>query len=212
MDTFDRRKHWENIYHTKELTTVSWYQPTPETSLEFFRHFDLPLTAKIIDIGGGDSYLVDHLITMGYEDISVLDISAAAIDRAKRRLGDRAKNVNWIIADAATFQPDVQYDFWHDRAAFHFLTDEREVSSYLENAHRALNPNGLMVIGTFSVNGPEKCSGIPIKQYSEKSMTDRLKNLFEKMKCKTVDHTTPSKSVQQFIFCSFKKISATASR
>lgn len=178
MENFDRKKHWENIYHTKELKDVSWFQPTPESSLNFIKQFNVPTNAKLIDIGGGDSFLVDHLLDLGYQDISVLDISAAAIDRAKQRLGEKAKKVKWIVADAATFKPTEQYDFWHDRAAFHFLTNEKEISNYLETAEQNINPTGVLVIGTFSEQGPEKCSGIEIKQYSETTMTDRLKKFF----------------------------------
>ena len=206
MENFDRKKHWENIYQTKELKDVSWFQPTPETSLDFFKQFNVPTTAKVIDIGGGDSFLVDHLLDLGYQDISVLDISAAAIDRAKQRLGDKAKNVKWIVADAATFKPTEKYDFWHDRAAFHFLTDEHEISNYLETARQNINPTGVLVIGTFSEQGPKKCSGIEIKQYSETTMTVRLKNFFEKIKCITVDHKTPFDTIQNFVFCSFRKL------
>jgi trans-aconitate methyltransferase len=209
MENFDRKKHWENIYQTKELKDVSWFQPTPETSLDFIKQFNVPTTAKIIDIGGGDSFLVDHLIDLGYQDISVLDISAAAIDRAKQRLGERANKVTWIVADAATFKPIEKYDFWHDRAAFHFLTDEQEISNYLETAQQNINPAGVLVIGTFSEQGPKKCSGIEIKQYSETTMTDRLKKFFEKIKCITVDHTTPFDTIQNFVFCSFRKIETT---
>jgi 2-polyprenyl-3-methyl-5-hydroxy-6-metoxy-1,4-benzoquinol methylase len=208
MEKFDRKKHWENIYQTKDLKDVSWFQPTPKTSLSFFKQFNVLTTAKVIDIGGGDSLLVDHLLDLGYQDISVLDISAAAIDRAKQRLGDKAKNVNWIIADAATFKPTEKYDFWHDRAAFHFLTDEQEISNYLETAQENINPRGVLVIGTFSEEGPKKCSGIEIKQYSETTMTDRLKKYFEKIKCITVDHKTPFDTIQNFVFCSFRKFQA----
>ena len=209
MEIFDRKKHWENIYQTKELKDVSWFQPTPETSLDFFKQFNVPKTAKVIDIGGGDSFLVDHLLDLGYQDISVLDISAAAIDRAKQRLGERAKNVKWIVADAATFKPNEKYDFWHDRAAFHFLTDEQEISNYLQTAQESINPTGVLVIGTFSEQGPKKCSGIEIKQYSETTMTDRLKKFFEKIKCITVDHKTPFDTIQNFVFCSFRKLQTT---
>ncbi|MCL4817135.1 MAG: methyltransferase domain-containing protein [Flavobacteriales bacterium] len=206
MENFDRKKHWENIYQTKELKEVSWFQPTPETSLDFFKQFNVPTTAKVIDIGGGDSFLVDHLLDLGYQDISVLDISAAAIDRAKQRLGERAKNVKWIVADAATFQPTEKYDFWHDRAAFHFLTDEQEISNYIDTAQKSIKPTGVLVIGTFSEQGPKKCSGIEIKQYSETTMTDRMKKFFEKIKCITVDHKTPFDTIQNFVFCSFRKL------
>ena len=206
MENFDRKKHWENIYQTRELKDVSWFQPKPETSLDFFKEFNLPTTAKVIDIGGGDSFLVDYLLDLGYEDISVLDISETAIDRAKKRLGYRAENVKWIVSDAAAFKPTEKYDFWHDRAAFHFLTDEEDISSYLETAQRYINPKGVLVIGTFSEQGPKKCSGIDIKQYSEASMANRLKNFFEKIRCITIDHETPFDTIQNFVFCSFKKL------
>lgn len=206
MSNFDRKTHWENIYQTKQLKDVSWFQPTPETSLGFFTQFKVPITAKVIDIGGGDSLLVDHLLDLGYQDVSVLDISAAAIEKAKHRLGNRAKNVTWIIADASTFKPIEKYDLWHDRAAFHFLTAEKEISNYLETAAQNISPTGIMVIGTFSEQGPKKCSGIEIKQYSETTMTERLKKFFEKIKCITVDHKTPSGTFQNFVFCSFRKL------
>lgn len=206
MRNFDRKKHWENIYETKEVNEVSWYQPTPKTSLDFLQQFQVPKTAKIIDIGGGDSFLVDHLLELGYQNISVLDISMAAIQRVKQRLGEKAKYVKWIVSDVVGFKPTEKYDFWHDRAAFHFLTDEREISAYLEMAQQNINPTGILVIGTFSEQGPKKCSGIEIKQYSETSMTERLKMFFEKVKCITVDHATPFNTIQSFVFCSFRKI------
>lgn len=209
MENLNRKKHWENIYQTKELKDVSWYQPTPETSLYFFKQCKVSKNAKVIDIGGGDSLLVDHLIDLGYQDISVLDISAAAINRAKQRLGEKAENVKWIVADAATFKPKEKYDFWHDRATFHFLTDEQEISNYLQTAQENINTSGILVIGTFSEQGPKKCSGIEIKQYSETSMTDRLKKFFKKIKCITVDHKTPFDTIQNFVFCSFKKLQTT---
>lgn len=206
MEHLDRKKHWENIYQTKDLKDVSWYQPTPTTSLDFLKQFNIPTTAKIIDIGGGDSFLVDHLLELGYTDLTVLDISAAALDRAKQRLGDRATKVKWIVADAANFKPTEQYDFWHDRAAFHFLTQEQEITNYIDTIQKSIKPTGVLVIGTFSEQGPKKCSGIEIKQYSETTMTDRLKKFFEKVKCITVDHKTPFDTIQNFIFCSFRRL------
>ena len=206
MNNFDRKKHWETIYQTKKLNEVSWFQPTPKTSLDFFTGLNVPKTAKVIDIGGGDSYLVDHLIGLGYQDITVLDISAVAIERAKLRLGDSSNNIKWIVADVTSFEPTEKYDFWHDRAAFHFLTDEKEISSYLNTAQQTINPSGIMVIGTFSEQGPIKCSGIEVKQYSEASLTNRLKDSFERIKCITVDHKTPFNTTQNFVFCSFRKL------
>jgi len=206
MENFDRKKHWETIYQTKELKDVSWFQPTPETSLSFLKQYNIPTTAKIIDIGGGDSFLVDNLLDLGYQDITVLDISAAALDKAKQRLGDRADKIKWIVADAATFRPTEKYDFWHDRAAFHFLTQEQEIENYLDTVQKSIQQTGVLVIGTFSEQGPKKCSGIEIKQYSETTMTDRLTRFFKKIKCITVDHKTPLDTIQNFIFCSFRKL------
>lgn len=206
MKNFDRKKHWDNIYQTKPVNEVSWFQPTPETSLDFFRQFNVPVTAKIIDIGGGDSFLVDYLLDLGYENVTVLDISEAALDRARQRLGERAGRIKWIVADAATFKPTDKYDFWHDRATFHFLTQEPEIANYLQTAYQSIQPTGILVMGTFSEQGPKKCSGIEIKQYSEKTMTERLKAFFEKIKCITIDHRTPFDTLQNFVFCSFRKI------
>jgi 2-polyprenyl-3-methyl-5-hydroxy-6-metoxy-1,4-benzoquinol methylase len=205
MENFDKKAHWEKIYQTKSLQEVSWFQPKPETSLNFFSEFKIAKDAKIIDIGGGDSLLVDHLLDLGYTDITVLDISEAALTKAKTRLGNKAGLVKWIEADAATFVSNVQYDFWHDRAAFHFLTSAQEIEHYLQTVQQSIRPNGILVMGTFSEQGPTKCSGIQIKQYSEKSMSDLLTDFFEKIKCITVDHKTPFETIQQFIFCSFRK-------
>lgn len=205
MENFNRKDHWENIYTTKELTDVSWFQPVPETSLEFLAQFNLPKTAKIIDVGGGDSLLVDHLIEQGYSNITVLDISALALERAKVRLGDKAELVKWIVSDASTFSPVETYDFWHDRAVFHFLTEEKDIENYIKVLAKGVKVDGILVMGTFSEVGPTKCSGIPIKQYSEKSMTDRLTALFDKIKCLTVDHRTPFDTIQNFLFCSFRR-------
>lgn len=208
MNHTDRKKHWEKIYQTKTINEVSWYEPTPTTSLAFLNTFKIPLDAKIIDIGGGDSFFVDHLLALGYQNITVLDISAAALERAKLRIGRQADLVKWIVADAASFAPTEQYDFWHDRAAFHFLTSEQEIDQYLHIVQNNVTTNGTLIIGTFSESGPNKCSGIDTKQYSETSMANRLKKYFEKIKCITVDHVTPFNTLQNFIFCSFKKLSA----
>jgi 2-polyprenyl-3-methyl-5-hydroxy-6-metoxy-1,4-benzoquinol methylase len=204
----NKKNHWENIYQTKQPNEVSWTQEKPTTSLQFFEEYKVAKTANIIDVGGGDSLLVDNLLALGYTNISVLDISEAALNKAKNRLGNNAKNVNWIVADAANFKPTQQYDFWHDRAAFHFLTTQTEIDSYVETVKQSVSQNGVLVIGTFSEQGPKKCSGIEIKQYSETSMVETLKKYFNKIKCITIDHITPFNTIQNFIFCSFKKIAA----
>ena len=204
METFDRKQHWDAIYQSKALKEVSWFQSTPQTSLDFLHEFRVPLDARIIDIGGGDSYLVDHLLREGYRDITVLDISETSIERAKLRLGTQADKVTWIVADAANFEPKRKYDFWHDRAAFHFLTSEPEIAGYLNTARQHLSDTGILVVGTFSEKGPEKCSGITVKQYSETTMTNLFERFFQKIRCITVDHQTPFNTIQNFIFCSFR--------
>lgn len=205
MEHFDNKAHWENIYATKELTNVSWYQPVPKTSLEFIEQANLAKTAKIIDVGGGDSFLADHLLEAGYTDITVLDISEKALERAKARLGEKAARVKWIVSDASAFVPTEMYDCWHDRAAFHFLTEEQDIARYMNVLSTGIKSGGTLILGTFSENGPTKCSGIPIKQYSEASMIARLSDHFEQIVCKTVDHPTPFNTVQHFVFCSFTR-------
>lgn len=204
-DSFDRKSHWENIYQSKQLHEVSWYQPTPETSLILIQEYAKDKTLPVIDIGGGDSFLVDHLLDLGYTDITVLDISSAAIDRAKKRLGNRAGKVHWIIEDAGKFIPDRTYFIWHDRAAFHFLTDNADIDSYLSAAKKGIAPNGVFILGTFSENGPKKCSGIEIKQYNEQEMIKTFSDGFEKMKCLNIDHKTPFDTIQNFLFCCFRR-------
>lgn len=205
MKDFSRERHWENIYQTKPLHDVSWYQPIPETSLSFFREMNVPKTAKIMDAGGGDSYLVDHLLSLGYQDITVLDISETALTRAKQRLGDKADQVYWIVADVAEFSPVKKYDVWHDRAAFHFLTDEEDINLYVQTVQKSITPRGLLILGTFSEQGPKKCSGIEIKQYSEDGLIARFSSCFSAIKCFKTDHKTPFDTVQNFIFCCFRK-------
>lgn len=203
MENFSSKEHWENIYTSRALTDVSWYQPVPETSLEFVAEANLPKTARIIDVGGGDSFLADHLLDAGYTDITVLDISEHALERARTRLGKRASLVKWIVSDATVFSPSEAYDFWHDRAVFHFLTQEEDIGHYMTVLSKGIRPGGRLVMGTFSESGPERCSGIPIRRYSEASMTERLSPAFEKIRCLTVDHQTPFDTVQNFVFCSF---------
>lgn len=206
MENFNRKTHWENIYTTKELTNVSWYQSVPETSLGFLAQSKLPLTAKIIDVGGGDSFFADHLLKLGYTDITILDISEHALERAKARLGDKASLVKWIVSDATAFVPEESYDFWHDRAVFHFLTEEKEIDSYLQVLSKGIKTGGILVLGTFSEDGPTKCSGIPIKQYTEKSMVELLAPDFENLSCLRVGHPTPFDTIQNFVFCNFIRV------
>jgi SAM-dependent methyltransferase len=173
--------------------------------MEFVELFDLPLEANIIDIGGGDSHFVDALLDKGYRNIWVLDISATAIERAKRRLGNKAYTIHWVISDVTSYEPEVQFDFWHDRAAFHFLTNEESIHKYVDIAEQAIKKDGYLVLGTFSENGPKKCSGLEIKQYSDTAMSIRFEVAFDRVKCITEDHTTPFNTIQNFVFCSFSK-------
>ena len=167
--------------------------------------FGLPLDANIIDAGAGDSYLVDVLIEKGYSNIYVLDISENALERAKQRLWDRTKHVHWIVSDVLDFVTPIQFDFWHDRAAFHFLTSEAKVNKYVSLAEGAIKQDGFLVLGTFSENGPEKWSGLQIKQYNETSMSTRFEKGFDRIKCVHEEHETPFNTKQNFLFCSFKK-------
>jgi 2-polyprenyl-3-methyl-5-hydroxy-6-metoxy-1,4-benzoquinol methylase len=201
----DLQQHWQKLYQTKQLNEVSWYQQKPGVSLQFLQELNIPKDASIIDIGGGDSLYVDHLLRLGYYNITVLDISATAIEKAKKRLGKTADKVKWIVADAKNFTVDEQYDFWHDRAAFHFLLTEEDVKAYLQMANMHIKPNGKMVIGTFSETGPDKCSGLPVHKYKEESLATVLSKWFQKIKCITSNHITPFNTLQNFLFCSFQK-------
>ena len=202
---YNHKSHWENIYSTKAEQEVSWFQPYPKTSMEFIELFHLPLDANIIDIGGGDSHLVDVLLEKGYKNIWVLDISAKAIEKTKQRLGEKASTVHWIINDIINFIPPVQFDLWHDRAAFHFLTSEDKICKYVSIVQNAVKKDGYLVMGTFSENGPKKCSGLEVKQYTEASLSARFELSFNKIKCINEGHLTPFNTVQEFLFCSFQK-------
>lgn len=205
MDAINQKQHWENIYETKNEHDFSWFQEYPKTSIEFLSLFDLSKKSNIIDIGGGDSYFVDALIELGYENIYVLDISEKAIERARKRLGKYAIKVNWIVSDVTEFETSVKFDLWHDRAAFHFLTSDDKIEKYVHITEQSLESGGYLILGTFSENGPQKCSGLEIKQYSKTSMSTRFDDSFEKIKCIEEIHTTPFNTQQNFLFCSFQK-------
>lgn len=200
MSTTDRTSHWENIYATKPLENVSWYQPTPQTSLDLIAKCNPSLDAPIIDIGGGDSFLVDHLLDLGYTNLTVLDISEKALERAQVRLGDRANKVTWIASDVTTFSTDKRYAIWHDRAAFHFLRNEGDVALYKQVLLAALAPHGTALMGTFSDQGPTKCSGIEIQQYTEESMGAVFGPELEMIHHFREVHPTPFETTQEFLF------------
>lgn len=201
----DQQKHWNQVYENKKPTEVSWYEPMPETSLNYITECKLENEAAIIDIGGGDSFLAEFLLARGFKDITVVDISEKAIERAKERLGEKAEEIQWIVADAADFSPERQYDLWHDRAAFHFLTEAMHVQKYLSTLRKAVKPGGSVILGTFSETGPTKCSGLEVRQYSIKELQELFSEGFTPISCKNTDHDTPSGATQNFTFCSFRK-------
>jgi len=197
--------HWENVFATKNPNEVSWTQEYPKTAMYHIESLQLSKTANIIDIGGGDSNLVDALLDNGYENIWVLDISEFALERAKKRLGEKANRVHWIVSDITEFSTDIKFDFWHDRAVFHFLTEQQNIDKYVALINNAIADNGNFLLGTFSENGPLKCSGLEIKQYSENAMRQTFNQSFQAVNCFTENHTTPFNTIQNFQFCGFKK-------
>lgn len=201
----DRKAHWENVFSTKEANEVSWFQTIPQTSLNFFKENNIPLESAIVDIGGGDSFLAEHLLNLGYTNITVLDISQSAINRAKNRIGEKASQISWVISDITEFQSDKKYDVWHDRAVFHFLKDKSDQEKYKSALNDSTNNGAQFFIGTFSENGPLKCSGIEIQQYSDKSLCEQFSAHFEKKQCFYEDHPTPFDTIQNFVFCTFTK-------
>jgi 2-polyprenyl-3-methyl-5-hydroxy-6-metoxy-1,4-benzoquinol methylase len=204
-NAFDRKRHWEAVYGTKEPSDVSWYQPVPEVSLDLIKRSEVPVDAAIIDVGGGDSMLADHLLDAGYRNLTVLDISVRALKRARKRLGEKADGIKWLLSDVAQFDPQEKYDLWHDRAAFHFLTEAEDVKHYVATAASAVRPGGTLIIGTFSITGPEKCSGISVKRYSEETLFELFAASFEKPDCFVTDHRTPFDTLQNFVFCRLKR-------
>jgi len=201
----DLKSHWENIYSTKEFKETSWFQEKPEISLNIIQSLGLSKKAQIIDIGGGNSFLADHLLELGYRNISVLDISETAIEKAKERLGEKSEQVNWICSDVTEYNFEQEFEVWHDRAAFHFLTENRQVESYISKLKTSLRSGGYFILGTFSENGPDKCSGIEIRKYSSKDLQELFEKDFEIVRLENLDHKTPWDAVQNFTFGLFRK-------
>jgi len=196
------REHWEAIYEHKSPDEVSWYQPHLERSLRFIEGAGLSPRSEIIDIGGGSSTLVDDLLDRGYERVTVLDISEGAIAQAKKRLGSRAAAVRWIVGDVTRIElSEHQYDFWHDRAVFHFLTEDAARQRYVAAVRRALKPNGHVVVATFGPSGPERCSGLPVLRYSAESIHEQFGSEFEKTGSDLELHHTPWGTEQEFVYC-----------
>lgn len=198
--------YWNEIYQKKTEKEVSWFQEVPAKSLELIDSFHLDHHAKIIDIGGGDSRLVDHLLARCFQQVTVLDISHEALNKLKARLGDQDHRVAYIESDILNFKPTQKYKLWHDRATFHFLTTLEQVEAYLKIANEALEKNGYLIISTFSKTGPEKCSGLSITQYSEEELKNLFGKYFQNVKCFEDTHQTPWGSTQNFVYCGFKKL------
>src|SRR3989338_11021352 len=202
--TYDAKEHWENIYQTKKSNEVSWHQKKPKTSLNLISGINLDKDAKISDIGAGDSNLVDNLLAIGFRNITVLDVSSNALNLAKKRLGDRANDVKWIVSDLKEFETSDKYDLWHDRAVLHFLTEEKDIDKYVKKVRQLLKPDGYLIVSAFSRNGPKRCSGLEIRQYSEDSMK-RLFSDFEHLKLFEEEHKTPWGTSQMFMYDVFRR-------
>ena len=201
----DRREHWNRVYQTRAPDSVSWYQRRPDVSLELIAASGIAKDAGIIDVGGGASALVDHLLDLGYSNLAVLDVSGAALDATRSRLAARAAAVEWFEADATTFEPPHCYALWHDRAAFHFLTGAADRARYVATLRRALNPGGAVIIATFALDGPPKCSGLDVVRYDERSIAAELGAEFELREVRREAHVTPGNAEQQFHYFRFRR-------
>lgn len=205
MTTVDRQSHWENVYTTKGEGEVSWYEDTPALSLELLREAGLTSSMSVIDIGGGASGLVDALVSEGQAQMTVLDLSSAALETAKSRLAN-PERVQWFVSDVTAWAPDRQYDLWHDRAAFHFLTAAEDQQAYVRVLRKALKHGGRAVIGTFAPDGPEKCSGLPVARYDPEALQAVLGQQFRLISTRRHEHATPWGAVQKFQFSIFEKL------
>ena len=202
----NKRDHWEGIYKQKGPGEVSWYQPHLDRSLGFLERAGLQEYAAILDVGGGASTLVDDLLQRGFTRVSVLDLSAAAIEQAKARLGPAAERVEWIVGDVTEVElPEQRVDFWHDRAVFHFLVDEDARRRYVAQVRHALKPSGHIVVATFGPEGPETCSGLPVARYSAEGIHGQFGDEFRKIGSDREVHKTPWGSEQEFVYCYCRK-------
>jgi SAM-dependent methyltransferase len=204
MQNDQRQQHWQNVYQSKGEHDVSWFQDTPTPSLELMDEIGVTPAASVIDIGGGASRLVDGLIARGHHDVTVLDLSDAALAAAKARLGDRASRARWIVADITQWEPDAAYDVWHDRAAFHFLTEDADRAAYIARLRRGLRIGGHAIIATFAFDGPDRCSGLPVVRYSPHSLRQTLGSDFTLITSRNDSHATPWGSTQSFQFSALR--------
>lgn len=202
---FDAKTHWQDVYETKPETGVSWYQEEPVPSLELMEAVGATPESAVIDIGGGASVLVDRLLALGYGDLTVLDISEAALASVRKRIGPEADHIDWIVTDVTKWQPARTYDIWHDRAAFHFLTDAEDRKAYVERLRSALRKGGHAIIGTFAPDGPERCSGLPVCRHDAESLAAALGADFRLIDSRRHEHATPGGAIQRFHFGTFRK-------
>lgn len=207
---FNRQAHWQGVYSKKKSTELSWYQQHPERSLKLIKATGVDPSASIIDIGGGASTLVDDLLDAGYQNLSVLDIAHGAIEQAKSRLGRSkikwADKVEWLEQDITEFKTDRCFDVWHDRAVFHFLTDEKDRTSYVKAMLSALNIGAHVIIAAFDASGPKKCSGLKVMHYSPEKMSAVLGGSFQLIETRTENHLTPAGASQSFVYCRFIRV------
>jgi hypothetical protein len=201
----ERQSHWETVYSSKAETEVSWFQDLPAPSLDIIKSLGATRNTSIIDIGGGASRLVDALLAEGFEQLSVLDLSDHALAAARRRLGAAAQKLCWIVDDVTAWAPTRVYDLWHDRAAFHFLTAPRAQAAYADRVAKAIRPGGHVIIGTFALDGPERCSGLPVSRHDAASIGAVLGEDFQLVETRRHDHVTPGGAVQRFQFSSFQR-------
>ena len=204
MDS-DRQAHWQNVYTTKAETDVSWFQESPAPSLDLIRAMGATAGTSIIDVGGGASRLVDALLHEGFDRLTVLDLSEQALTATKARLGAAANKVRFLVADVTTWEPEETYDLWHDRAAFHFLTEAKDRAAYAVRVEKAVQPGGHVIIGTFALDGPERCSGLPVQRHDAASIGAVLGDDFVLIDTRRHDHLTPAGNVQRFQFSSFRR-------
>jgi SAM-dependent methyltransferase len=198
----DAQTHWEKIYQQKAPDAVSWYQPHLEKCLALIEQFAPKQSASIIDVGGGESTLVDDLLARGYQNVTVLDISQTAIDANRKRLGNAAETVHWVVADITKDElPSCAYDVWHDRAVFHFLTSATDRAAYVRQVAHAVSPGGHVVVSTFGPEGPTKCSGLKIVRYDAESVHNEFGVHFRLLGSSTELHRTPFGTTQQFLYC-----------
>jgi SAM-dependent methyltransferase len=205
MSSLERQSHWQNVYQTKGERDVSWFQETPSISLDLVRATGVGADASIVDIGGGASRLADALLAGGFRSITVLDVSEKALARSRDRLGSRAEHVSWIVADVTAWRPGKSYDLWHDRAAFHFLTDRGDRAAYAAGVRNAVCPGGHVIIGTFAPDGPERCSGLPVVRHDAASIGEVLGPSFALIESRRHDHRTPGGTLQRFQFSRFQR-------